>query len=101
MICYNYEVMGIIDAVDRFGNPFKVEIRNGNCLAIFLVVNEDDTRSLYSFVSDEEHLNNMLMGDFHYIYDRCLRAVVDISYSKMQTLLPSLCRKCNVTCFVK
>ena len=60
MITYNANLMGKM-IIAQGENEFEIEIRQGNCLAVFIHLH-DDAATLYSFYADEQHLKNIIKG---------------------------------------
>ena len=58
--------MGTI-TIKQGENKFKVQIRQGNCLAVFIHVSKQEDRrylyTLYSFYADEAHLKRIIKND--------------------------------------
>lgn len=60
MITFNANLMGKMVIVQD-ENEFEIQIRQGNCLAVFIHLN-DDRATLYNFYADEQHLKNIIKG---------------------------------------
>ena len=100
-------------------NRYKIQIRDGNCMAIFLHVYkqakpEDPKRpwvhQLQNFIADEKHLQNIIRNRdeykgnaFEYMLNGKLRNIkLNIYYKGMQTLAKYMTREgLKVTCYYK
>ena len=98
-------------------NKFPIQIRDGNCLAIFLHIYrqekpEDPERpwvhQLQSFVVDEQHLKNVIKGRkdgsvFEHILNGKLKNIrLNIYYKDMLTLAKYMTRDgLKVTCYYR
>ena len=60
MITYNANLMGKM-VIAQSQHEFEIEIRQGNCLAVFIHLS-GDTSTLYNFFADEQHLKNIIKG---------------------------------------
>ena len=63
-LTYNKNVMGKL-IIAQGTNEYEIEIRQGNCLAVFIYPYQDEGvwyHQLYSFFSDEQHIKNYLKG---------------------------------------
>lgn len=62
MVRYTDELIGKV-VIKKNGNEFEVEIRRGNCLAVFIFVekdkNENVFHTLYTFIADVNHLRKL------------------------------------------
>jgi hypothetical protein len=71
-IRYTEELLGKM-VIKQDENEFEVEIRRGNCLAVFVFVEKDENEkvfhTLYAFIADVNHLrkwskdNTKFLGD--------------------------------------
>ncbi len=63
MIRYSSIKLGELTAYNTDGSSYKVQIRQGNCLAVFITVSKQDDgkwlHTLWSFYADESHLKNI------------------------------------------
>lgn len=75
MIRYNSRKdgeLGYLFAKDHEGNPYKVEIRTGNCLAVLIQVTKKDGgfyHWLWQFFVDEKHIKNIRKDGTKIFYD--------------------------------
>lgn len=114
----NGEYAEVKDAKGRtVYNKYPIQIRDGNCLAIFLHIwkdpePEDPERpwhhDLQSFLIDEQHLKNVIRARgegnlFEYILNGKLRNIrLNIYYKDMLTLARYMTRDgLKVTCYYK
>ena len=97
-------------------NRYPIQIRYGNCMAIFIHVYKEENpkdpercwvHSLQSFIIDEQHLKNTVRKRkkdvFEYILSGKLRNIkLNIYYKDMQTLAKYMARDgLKVTCYYK
>ena len=64
MITYNENLMGKM-TIKQGERTFEIEIRQGNCLAVFLHIRKAEDgegyiHTLYNFFADEEHLKRII-----------------------------------------
>ena len=63
MITYNSNLMGEITARNKDNTTYKVQIRQGNCLAVMITTTKLENglyqHSLWSFFMDENHLRRV------------------------------------------
>ena len=64
MITYNENLMGKMTIKQAHGT-FEIEIRQGNCLAVFVHIRKAEDgdgyiHTLYNFFADEEHLKRII-----------------------------------------
>lgn len=108
-ITYNKNLMGTI-TIKQGDKKFKIQIRQGNCLAVFIHVSrqEDGTylHTLMQFFSNEEHLKKrckaMDKGEVKapIFYD--VKSIkLNMRYKECATLLKHLVKYYKITCYYK
>lgn len=69
-------------------NTFRVDIYDGNALAIFIWENErEGTYILYNFFADKKHCNNIIKSGKQLISDEVVSIELNLYYKNAQTLL--------------
>lgn len=90
MITYTEELLGKIQ-IKQKENVFEIEIRKGNCLAVFIHVGKNQEgetiHTLYNFYADEQHLKNIIKNDKKIIFDEVLEIELNLAYKECYTLL--------------
>lgn len=90
MLTYTEEKLGKIK-IKQKENVFEIEIRKGNCLAVFIHVGKNQkgetTHTFYNFYADEQHLKNIIKNDKKIIYDEVLEIELNMAYKECYTLL--------------
>ena len=90
MITYTEELLGKIQ-IKQKENVFNIEIRRGNCLAVFIHIgknkNSEIIHTLYNFFADEKHIKNIIKHDKKVIYDEVLEINLNMFYKESYTLL--------------
>lgn len=103
-IRYNKNVMGTI-TIKQGENKFKVQIRQGNCLAVFIHVSkqEDGTylHTLYSFFMDEAHLKCLVKNEGKSLWDKIVSIELNMYYKECATLLKHLVKLYKIKCYYK
>lgn len=103
-ITYNKNVMGTI-TIKQGENKFKIQIRQGNCLAVLIHVSrkEDDTylHTLYSFFMDEMHLERIIKNDGKPFWDEVVSIELNMYYKECATLLKHFVKYYKITCYYK
>lgn len=123
-ICYNGNTMGVVTIAqqrrdDEKPRKYKIQIRQGNCLAVFLYVykkeNPEDPKmcwvhQLVNFLVDEKHLKNILAREEYkknafmrmLSADRICEVKLNLYYKECQTLLKYMVRDgLKVKCYYK
>lgn len=90
MLTYTEEKLGKI-TIKQKENVFEIEIRKGNCLAVFIHVGKNQEgetiHTLYNFYADEQHLKNIIKNDKKIIFDEVLEIELNMAYKECYTLL--------------
>ena len=90
MITYTEELLGKIQ-IKQKENVFEIEIRKGNCLAVFIHVGKNQEgetiHTLYNFYADEQQLKNIIKNDKKIIFDEVLEIELNMAYKECYTLL--------------
>lgn len=90
MLTYTEELLGKIK-IKQKENVFEIEIRKGNCLAVFIHVGKNQKgetiHTLYNFYADEQHLKNIIKNDKKIIFDEVLEIELYMAYKESYTLL--------------
>lgn len=94
-------------------NKYEVQIRRGNCLAVFIHAYKDGDKwmhQLYTFFADSQHMRNMMHDPHmalhgtknHLIPDEVVRIELNMAYEECETLLKYLTRDGYVVkCYYK
>lgn len=119
---YNGNILGVVTIAQQRKDEdkprkFKIQIRQGNCLAVFLYVykSEDSEGSkkcwvhqLMNFLADEQHLKNLTKTEHKDIFAWMLSAdwidkiELNLFYKESRTLLKYMVRDgLKVTCYYK
>lgn len=90
MLTFTEELLGKIK-IKQKENVFEIEIRKGNCLAVFIHVGKNQEgktiHTLYNFYSDEQHLKNIIKNDKKIIFDEVLEIELNMAYKECYILL--------------
>jgi len=99
-LTYNATKIGEISLKDSKGRAYKVQIRQGNCLAVLLYVrkpHEDELErnpeakkihELWSFYGDEQHLKNILKNEGDVLFHAHVTGIrLNVYYKECNTLL--------------
>lgn len=97
MITYNENLLGKMIIAQR-ENEFEIEIRQGNCLAVFIHKGENEVY-LYSFFCDLAHLKRM--GKVGKIFSDDVKSLrLNLRYKESQTLAKAFAQNgYEVTCY--
>ena len=106
-VSYNGNVIGTM-TVTQGNNKFNIEIRQSNCLAIFIhsyKIDEQIRSSLQYFFADEQHLKNCckavdkgeLKGIFP--YDEVNEIRLNMRYKESAKLLKHLVKYYEINCY--
>lgn len=94
-------------------NKFKIQIRQGNCLAVFIYPYKKDGElyhQLYTFFSDTQHMKNMMkdtslaggFGKHHLFFDEVVEIKLNTFYKECMQMLPLLTKDgYEVQCYYK
>ena len=121
-IRYNGNIMGTVTIAQQRKDEdkprkYKIQIRQGNCLAVFLNVykeeNPEDPKKcwvhqLMNFLADEQHLKNIVKNEKENVFTRLLSAnwidkvELNLFYRESNTLLKYMVRDgLKVKCYYK
>lgn len=113
MIRYDATKYGTV-TVKQNGQKFNVDIRNGNCLAVFVYIrkatpdelakdpNGKYFHMLYSFFGDEKHCKNMMKEYGNVLGDDVVSIKLNMYYKESWTLLKYFVKSgYKVHCFYK
>lgn len=101
MIQFTGETMGLL-VIDQNGQEFEIQIRQGNCLAVFIHVKPEDDHfllSLYSFFADVAHLRNIVKRTGKPFSDEVKKIRLNMRYKECKKLLPELVKYYTVECY--
>lgn len=103
-VTYNKNLMGTI-TIKQGENKFKIQIRQGNCLAVFIYVRKQEDgqylHTLYSFYADVAHLNRIIKREGKPFYDEVVNIELNMYYKECATLLKHLVKFNKVKCYYK
>lgn len=101
--------MGTI-TIKQGENKFKIQIRQGNCLAVFIRVGKQDDgtylHTLMQFFSNEEHLKRICKSvdngeEKAPIFYDVKNMKLNMRYKECATLLKHLVKHYKITCYYK
>lgn len=101
MINYSKVKLGTL-VIDQNGQEFKIQIRQGNCLAVFIYVRlEDDhyMHTLYGFFTDVTHLKNIVKEHEKPFLDEVKKIRLNMRYKECYILLRELVKHYTVECY--
>lgn len=89
-IRYSGEVMGVM-TIEQDSRRFKIEIRQGNCLAVFIhIAKAEDEKgyihTLYNFFSNEQHIKNIIKNKDRLFWDKVVSCKLNLKYKECSTL---------------
>lgn len=85
MINFTEELLGKV-TIKQGINEFEIEIRRGNCLAVF-IYDSGDSYTLYNFYADKTHLNNIKKNCGKIWSDEVISCRLNLRYKESKTLL--------------
>lgn len=101
MIHYSSERLGTL-VIKQGESKYKVQIRRGNCLAVFIYVYKNEKNpeegkyihQLYSFFNDEQHMKNIIKNvDDHKLFgDDVVRVELNTYYKEAMTIAKYMAR---------
>ena len=117
-IRYNGNIMGTVTIAQQRKDEnkprkFKIQIRQGNCLAVFIHAYKEDQKrcwihQLMNFLADEQHLKNIVKNEKENVFTRMLSAdwidkvELNLFYKESNTLLKYMVRDgLKVKCYYK
>lgn len=104
MALHYYEgLIGTMTIKQKHGT-FEIQIRQGNCLAVFIHVRKDEEsdgyiHTLYSFFADEAHLKKCMKTMGNPFGDEIVSIRLNMKYKESPKLLKHLVKLCNVECY--
>lgn len=98
MITFNENLMGKMIIAQK-GKEFEIEIRQGNCLAVF-ISSDSENHYLYNFFCDEAHLKRFIKEYKKPFLDEVKSIRLNLKYKECLTLVKHF-TKCGyeVTCY--
>lgn len=103
-VTFNKNVMGRI-TIRQGEKKFTIQIRQGNCLAVFIHVSKQEDRrylyTLYSFYVDEAHLKRIIKNDGNPFWDEVVSIRLNMYYKECTILLKHLVKFHKVKCYYK
>lgn len=97
-ITFSEVLLGTI-VMEQKGEQFEVQIRQGNCLAVFITESKEHYH-LYWFFADEKHLKNIKKHEGYILPDKIVSCRLNINYKESMTLLKHLTQEgIEVTCY--
>lgn len=85
-ITFNENLLGKM-VIEQNGNEYEIEIRQGNCLAVFIYKTEDGY-GLYNFYADLDHIKRIRKSHEGKLlfYDKVVSCRLNLRYKEAQTL---------------
>ena len=97
MITYNENLLGKM-IISQRENEFEIEIRQGNCLAVFIHKGENEVY-LYSFFCDSDHIKRMVKAG-RIFSDEVKSVRLNLRYKESLTLAKAFTQiGYEVTCY--
>lgn len=103
MLRYTNTTIGTI-TIQQGEKKFKLQIRQGNYLAVIINVSKTDNgylHTLYSFIQDEQHLKNLTKHNEQIIPDKVVSIRLNMRYKESATLLKYMVKQHQVVCYYK
>ena len=102
-ITYEKNVMGKM-TIKQGDKKFKIEIRQGNCLAVFIHVRKADDgdgyiHTLYNFFVDEQHVKNIINNNDRIFFDEVVSIELNCKYKECLTMLKHIVKYHKVKCY--
>lgn len=102
-VCYYEGLIGTMTIRQR-EHTFEIQIRQGNCLAVFIHVRKDEDsdeyiHTLYMFFADEAHLKRCMKTMGNPFGDEIVNIRLNMKYKESTKLLKHLVKLCNVECY--
>lgn len=103
MIRYTEVLLGTL-TIDQRGRQFEIQIRQGNCMAVFIHVRKNEKgdgyiHTLYSFFSDAKHVKNIVKSSGKPIGDDVVSIRLNMKHKESYSLLRVLVPHYNVECY--
>ena len=84
MITFSEELLGTM-IIKQSEREYKIEIRRGNCLAVFVHEREDEYH-LYNFYVDESHIKRIIKSNDRLLFDDVVSCRLNLRYKESLTL---------------
>ena len=101
MIRYSEIKLGTM-VIDQKGQEFEIQIRQGNCLAVFIHVrheDEDEVHTLYNFFLDATHIKN-IVKDYGKPFSGNVKKIrLNMRYKECYTMLRALVKYYTIECY--
>lgn len=102
-VTYNENLIGTM-TIKQKHRTFEIQIRQGNCLAVFIHVRKDEEgddyiHTLYFFFADEAHLERCMKKMGNPFGDEIVSIRLNMKYEESMKLLKHLVKLCNVECY--
>lgn len=102
-VTYNENLIGTMTIKQR-EHTFEIQIRQGNCLAVFIHVRKDEEgdgyiHTLYMFFVDDAHLKRCMKEMGNPFGDEIVSIRLNMKYKESPKLLKHLVKLCNVECY--
>lgn len=99
MIVYSKQVIGMLSIKEK-DNIYNIEIRQSNCLSVFVATNTETNKSyIYDFFSDEQHLKNIIKSGKTLFFDKVVKIRLNLKYKENFILLKHLVKFYNIECY--
>lgn len=102
MITYTEERLGTM-VISQQGKEYEIQIRRGNCLAVFIYVCQKEDGSynhaLYNFFADEKHLKNIIKEYGNPFSDEIKSVKLNMKYKESFILLKSFIQFFPIDCY--
>lgn len=77
--------------IEQGDSRYKIQIRQGNCLAVMIHCRKDDNsegyiHTLYTFFADEQHIKNIIKNEGRLFFDKVISARLNLKYKESVTL---------------
>lgn len=100
---YTNTKIGTIRIKHTTGKRYNIEIRQGNCLAVFIYRYKDhgkEKNALYNFFADEKHMKNIMASYDKVMPDEVVKCELNMYYKESWKLLKYfMLSKYEVTCY--
>lgn len=105
MIHYNEKLIGKL-TIKQGEQTFKIDIRQGNCLAVFVHVckaqdGDGYIHTLYNFFADEAHLKRVVKKGKPFGNDVVVRLELNCKYQECLTMVKHLVQHYPIKCYYK
>lgn len=101
-VTFNNNLMGKM-TIKQGENTFDIEIRQGNCLGVFIYryVDENGQKmcGLYAFFADVDHIKNIIKHEGKMFFDEVIEISLNCRYKECLKMLPYIVKQHNVECY--